>query len=91
LFYTALGLCGEAGEAAEVIKKLFRNDDGTGTVELSSDRKAKLAFELGDVLWYVANLAREAGLNLDEIAELNVLKLTARQQADKLKGDGDFR
>lgn len=91
LFYTALGLCGEAGESAEIIKKLFRDDDGTGVLELSPDRRAKLAFELGDVLWYVANLAREAGLNMDDIAELNVVKLTARQAADKLKGDGDER
>lgn len=66
----ALGLCGEAGEAAEVVKKrLFHGH--------ALDRE-KLQRELGDVLWYVATLATTAGLTLDQIAKANIGKLRAR-------------
>ena len=61
LTYPALGLCGEAGECAEKVKKAIRDDGGV----LTDERRAALAAELGDVLWYVAQLATEAGLDLD--------------------------
>ena len=64
LLYPTLGLCGEAGEVAEKIKKMVRDDGG----ELSDERREALAKELGDVLWYVAQIATEADLDLDEIA-----------------------
>lgn len=67
----ALGLCGEAGEAGELVKKHVFH----GHVELD---KQKLIKELGDVLWYVGALAREAGIDLSLIMELNVLKLRER-------------
>lgn len=66
----ALGLTGEAGEAADLIKKVF----GHGH---SLDRD-KLLLELGDVLWYVAALAKTAGSSLEEVADLNIGKLRAR-------------
>lgn len=92
LFYTALGLCGESGEAAEVVKKLFRDDDGVGDIpDFTPERQERLKGELGDVLWYLANLAREAKLDLADVAEYNVVKLTRRQEEDKLKGDGSDR
>lgn len=66
----ALGLCGEAGEAGELVKKaLFHG------APLDRDRLRK---ELGDVLWYVATLATTEGLSLEEIAEANIAKLRAR-------------
>ena len=87
LTYPALGLCGEAGEAAEKVKKALRDDGGV----LTEERRAALAAELGDVLWYVAQLATEAGLDLDEIAEDNLAKLLSRKERNVLQGSGDTR
>jgi NTP pyrophosphatase (non-canonical NTP hydrolase) len=85
--YPALGLCGEAGECAEKVKKAIRDDRGV----LSDERRAALAAELGDVLWYAAQLATEAGLDLDEIAEDNLAKLLSRRDRGVLQGSGDAR
>ena len=87
LTYPALGLCGEAGEAAEKVKKAIRDDGG----ELTPERRDALAAELGDVLWYVAQLATEAGLDLDALAEENLGKLLSRQERNVLQGSGDTR
>ncbi len=87
LLYPTLGLCGEAGEVAEKIKKMIRDDDGV----LTDERRAALAKELGDVLWYLAQLATEAGLELDAIAEANIEKLSSRQRRNVLQGSGDDR
>jgi len=87
LTYPALGLCGEAGECAEKVKKAIRDEGGV----LSDERRAALAAELGDVLWYVAQLATEAGLDLDEIAEDNLAKLLSRRDRGVLQGSGDAR
>jgi NTP pyrophosphatase (non-canonical NTP hydrolase) len=87
LTYPALGLCGEAGEAAEKVKKAIRDDGGV----LTDERREALAAELGDVLWYVAQLATEAGLDLDELAESNLEKLLSRRERAVLQGSGDFR
>ncbi len=87
LTYPALGLCGEAGECAEKVKKAIRDDGGV----LSEERRAALGAELGDVLWYVAQLATEAGLDLDEVAEENLAKLVSRRERGVLQGSGDAR
>ncbi|CAA9527329.1 MAG: MazG-related NTP pyrophosphohydrolase BB0760 [uncultured Solirubrobacteraceae bacterium] len=87
LLYPTLGLCGEAGEVAEKIKKMVRDDAGV----LSAERRDALAKELGDVLWYVAQLATEAGLDLDAIAAGNLDKLLSRRDRDALRGSGDDR
>lgn len=87
LVYPTLGLAGEAGEVAEKVKKLLRDDGGV----LSDERRAALAAELGDVLWYVAQVATEAGLGLEEIAAANLDKLLSRQQRGVLSGSGDDR
>jgi NTP pyrophosphatase (non-canonical NTP hydrolase) len=87
IVYPALGLCGEAGETAEKVKKAIRDDGGT----LTEERRAAIAAELGDVLWYAAQLATEAGLELDEIAEANLEKLLSRQRRAVLHGSGDDR
>ncbi len=87
LLYPTLGLCGEAGEVAEKVKKMIRDDAGV----LTGERRAALSKELGDVLWYAAQLATEAGLNLDEVAAANLDKLLSRQQRGVLQGSGDDR
>lgn len=85
--YLTLGLAGEAGEVAENVKKMLRDDNG----RLHPERKQRLAHELGDVLWYIANLAGELGLRLDDIASDNIAKLRSRQRRGVLKGSGDTR
>jgi NTP pyrophosphatase (non-canonical NTP hydrolase) len=87
IVYPALGLCGEAGETAEKVKKAIRDDGGT----LTEARREALAAELGDVLWYVAQLATEARLDLDEIAQANLDKLASRRERAVLHGSGDDR
>jgi NTP pyrophosphatase (non-canonical NTP hydrolase) len=85
--YPVLGLCGETGEVAEKIKKIIR--DGGGVV--TEEQKRELEKELGDVLWYVANLGVELGLEMDGIASKNIAKLKSRQERGVLHGSGDNR
>jgi NTP pyrophosphatase (non-canonical NTP hydrolase) len=87
LAYPALGLAGEAGEVAEHAKKAIRDDAG----KVSDERRAAMSKELGDVLWYVAQLASELDLSLDDIASQNLEKLFSRQQRGVLSGSGDDR
>jgi NTP pyrophosphatase (non-canonical NTP hydrolase) len=85
--YTILGLVGEAGEIANSFKKAIRDEQGIVTAE-----KAKnLAAELGDVLWYVANLANELGYPLELVAKQNLQKLKSRQARGVISGSGDNR
>ncbi len=74
LEYPTLGLAGEAGEVANIVKKIQRDFSG----EITDEIRAKLKDELGDVLWYISACADELGLTLTEIAEFNVEKLAKR-------------
>jgi NTP pyrophosphatase (non-canonical NTP hydrolase) len=85
--YLTLGLCGEVGEIAEKVKKLIRDGDGTWDAE----RLALFHKELGDVYWYLARLADESGSSLSAIAQMNIDKLSDRQQRGVLGGSGDTR
>jgi NTP pyrophosphatase (non-canonical NTP hydrolase) len=87
LAYPALGLAGEAGEVAEHAKKILRDDGGI----VSDERRAAMAKELGDVLWYLAQLATELDLDLDAVAQTNLDKLRSRKQRGVLSGSGDDR
>lgn len=85
--YPTLGLAGEAGEISNKVKKIMRDNKSVVDEAVREDIKK----ELGDVLWYVAAVAREFGLTMGEIAEANIEKLASRQQRDALKGSGDDR
>lgn len=85
--YPTLGLVGEAGEVAEKVKKLIRDKGGV----MDDTIRDALKKELGDVLWYIANLAAELQLSLSDIAQMNLQKLLKRQAENKLHGDGDDR
>ena len=66
----ALGLCGEAGEVIDLLKKhLFQGHDLD---------KERMIGEVGDCLWYIAELATGLGVSLDEIARRNIEKLKGR-------------
>ena len=85
--YPTLGLAGETGEVAEKVKKILRDKNGV----VDSATKEELKKELGDVLWYLAQLATEFGLSLDDIADTNLKKLSSRMERGKIGGDGDER
>lgn len=87
IVYPALGLVNEAGEVAGKIKKVFRDKGG----EINGETKSALKAELGDVLWYLAQLATELDLTLEEIAEYNIDKLYSRLARGTIHGDGDER
>ncbi len=82
-----MGLVGETGEVADKIKKVIRDDGGI----LSEEKRRDIEKELGDVLWYIANLAIELDLSLDEIALKNLDKLKDRWDRGVLHGSGDNR
>lgn len=85
--YPAMGLVDEAGEVVGKIKKVMRDDNGVVTEE----KKIEIKKELGDVLWYLAQLSTELGLKLSEVAIANVEKLASRKDRDVLHGSGDNR
>jgi NTP pyrophosphatase (non-canonical NTP hydrolase) len=82
LIYVLLGLNGEAGEAAEVVKKYIRD----GTLD-----KDKLKKELGDVAWYLARACGEAGFTLSDVMQTNLDKLNDRKVRGVVSGSGDNR
>jgi NTP pyrophosphatase (non-canonical NTP hydrolase) len=85
--YVTLGLCDEAGEVAGKIKKLMRDDGGV----LTEERKEAIIKELGDVMWYIAEMCTTLDISLHDVAFRNIDKLQERQSKGTLKGDGDNR
>ena len=82
VLYPTLGLCGEAGEVAEKVKKQVRDNKFS---------RHETAQELGDVLWYLTNLANDLGYSLAEIAYNNIDKLESRKERGVIQGSGDNR
>jgi len=87
VIYPTLGLVNEAGEVAGKIKKIFRDRQGV----ISEAEREALKAELGDVLWYIAQVCTELNLPMDEVAQANLEKLLDRQARGKIRGDGDNR
>lgn len=85
--YPALGLADEAGEVVGKIKKVMRDDNG----DLSKAKIEEIKKELGDVLWYLAQLSTELGIRFSDVAKTNVEKLASRQERSVLHGSGDNR
>lgn len=87
IIYPALGMNGEAGEVADKVKKVIRDNN----MEFTDDRKREIAKEIGDVLWYCAALAHDIGYTLEEIGEMNNAKLRSRKARGVISGSGDNR
>ncbi len=83
IYYPALGLSGEVGELNNKIKKRIRDN-----AELDKEDMMK---ELGDVLWYTAALASDLGIDLEDVARINVEKLERRMRENTIGGSGDNR
>lgn len=86
LEYLALGMVGEAGEVANKVKKVLRGDK-----EADQDFIKDIEGELGDILWYMSQLATHLGLQMNMVARSNIKKLRKRKEESKIKGDGDNR
>lgn len=88
--YAMAGLSNEAGEVGGVLKKATRGDYGPDPATHPLFLK-KLAGELGDTQWYLAECCTQFGLNLHEIMAQNLEKLKKRQEAGTIMGEGDDR
>lgn len=87
LVYATLKLTGEAGEFSEKIGKAYRDNDGV----LDLPVREALLYELGDIMWYLANAAEELDSNLEQVAIMNQIKINDRKARGVLKGSGDSR
>ena len=87
VIYPALCMAGEAGEVADKVKKIIRDNDG----KLDDEQKLELVKEIGDVLWACATLAHDLGYPLSEAAQINYDKLSDRARRGVLGGSGDNR
>lgn len=87
LMYCSMGLAGETGELIEKIKKVMRNDNG----EVSPEKRELIKLEIGDVLWYLSQIARLTGVSFQEAAAANVKKLADRRERGVIKSEGDKR
>ncbi len=81
--YLMYGLVSEVGELAGKLKKEIRDK-----TEFSQEDFVK---ELGDVLWYVSELASANGVYLSDVAKTNVEKLSSRKERNVIGGSGDDR
>lgn len=87
LMYLALGVAGEAGEVAEKIKKLMRNNEGA----IDDEKRDAIKQEIGDVLWYLSQLSRVLGFSFDDAAQANIIKIMDRKARGVIKSEGDTR
>lgn len=79
------GLSAEVGEISADYQRYFRGDFDYATVE------NRLEKELGDVLWYLSELAYVHGYKLEDIALSNITKLAKRAKNNTIQGEGETR
>lgn len=97
--YAYLGLAEEAGEVAGKVAKFIRHNDGLspncGLQYALHDERSKfidaLSGELGDVLWFVAEIATLNGLDIEDLMRQNIAKLEDRKSRGVIDGEGDDR
>ena len=85
--YLLPGLAGEVGELCSLYAKHWR-DEGHKSEPLDWEKVKK---ELGDILWFVSEIAFREGISLLDVAETNIAKLASRQQRGTIGGSGDNR
>ena len=85
--YLCMGLAGETGELIEKMKKVIRNDGGV----VSDEMRTLIKLEVGDVLWYLSQVAKELNITLDEAATANIAKLSDRAKRGVIASVGDTR
>lgn len=91
MYYLGLGIADEAGEVAGKLKKFIRDDKAKSLEDLSDEQKESLMKEVGDVLWYAAQLALACEYPLERVAEMNIEKTYSRHERGKIHGSGDDR
>ncbi len=85
--YLSLGLSGETGEVADKFKKIIRDKQK----KITDKDREEVEKELGDVLWYIAQICNELNISMEGVAKKNLKKLSSRKKRKKLKGEGDNR
>ncbi|GAB1421410.1 nucleoside triphosphate pyrophosphohydrolase family protein [Anaerolineales bacterium] len=87
IYYLTMGLVGEAGEIANKVKKILRDQNG----ELTEPVREAIIDEIGDVMWYMAMLCSQLNVDMSEVAQMNLAKLADRQKRGVIRGSGDDR
>ena len=87
LDYYLLGLASETGDVLGRIKYVYRDLGG----KVNSTEKEKIKKELGDLLWYLSAICDRFDFSLEDVAELNLKKLSNRMQNNTLHGEDPNR
>lgn len=85
--YPAMALSEEAGEVAGKFAKAVRDNNGI----IDDERKEAIKKELGDVLWFIAELCTVLNIPMEEVAQKNLEKLASRKARGVIHGSGDDR
>ena len=87
LDYYLLGLASETGDVLGRMKYVYRDYGG----KISAIEKEKIKKELGDLLWYLSAICDRFDFSLEDVAELNLKKLSNRMQNNTLHGEDPER
>lgn len=93
--YLATGLAGEVGEFTSIVAKQLRKGNYSRGPWKAVNKQAyplkDVEHELGDILWFVAQLATVFELDLAQVANTNLAKLKSRKKRGVIEGSGDYR